>query len=777
MIPVSSTGVHCATPGTAGSVRPRDRRHRSAPPGCTRPPDRVLEAAYLALARHVQPLTRPPAERLDGPGEIFRADSRGSDRWHRQLLALLLRMWTYPGSRRRRWEIRPWASPGTVRSGHDAKTFADGNHPQTELITPAEALADWPWFAHLMPDVNACLFDRATLAAAARAIGPRCSSARIAEAYQALLAYEPTWERGRPGLAPVSTGPRRRGGSYYTPPLLAATLAHLALAPVLASCAGNPTKLLAVRICDPACGDGRFLLAAADCLARALHAAGWSLKAARAAVADRCLFGMDCDSLTVELCRLTLARWSDRASDPGSVDHVVVGDALLGDTPAHWPATFDVVLGNPPFLGQLRTHSARSPAARDALARQFPDAMGPYTDTAALFLLRAVHMTRPGGRVMLVQPQSLLAARDAGPVRRALMSRAVLGGLWITSARLFDCSVRVCAPLLIVRSPAERSPADSLSTALVPVWRGVSVPADLVRGSEARSAAGACSRARRPREIVHLSDRFGTWAPLAACAMGVPPVPDDVFQRTLAEICTATADFRDQYYALRQAAVEDDTLMPDRRGSYPRLITAGLIEPGRLMWGRRACRLFGRCWRAPRADLAMLAGRGAGAWLSARLVPKVLVATQTRVLEAAADPAGDCLPVTPVITVYPAPGVDVWEVAAAVLSPVAAVAAAWRCLGTGLSPGTMRVSASQLLALPAPRDMRPWREAADLLRTATDSDTPREHARRLETFGHLMCRACGLTPAASRRLVTWWQAALGSIRQHRAGSRALPLSR
>ena len=54
------------------------------------------------------------------------------------------------------------------------------------------------------------------------------------------------------------------------------------------------------------------------------------------------------------------------------------------------------------------------------------------------------------------------------------------------------------------------------------------------------------------------------------------------------------------------------------------------------------------------------------------MVPKVLVASQTKVIEAVVDEAGRAVPGTPVVSVEPTdPEVDVWHLAALLTSPVA----------------------------------------------------------------------------------------------------------
>ena len=74
-----------------------------------------------------------------------------------------------------------------------------------------------------------------------------------------------------------------------------------------------------------------------------------------------------------------------------------------------------------------------------------PHGGGPYADAAAEFLALAIRLTRPGGRVGFVLPQSLLSARDAAPIRRFVDERAALRWMWWSDDHVFDASVRVFA--------------------------------------------------------------------------------------------------------------------------------------------------------------------------------------------------------------------------------------------------------------------------------------------------------------------------------------------
>ena len=138
-----------------------------------------------------------------------------------------------------------------------------------------------------------------------------------------------------------------------------------------------------------------------------------------------------------------------------------------------------------------------------------------------------------------------------------------------------------------------------------------------------------------------------------AQSRGVPEVgwdlPADAL--VLGEVADATAGFRDQYYGFLDHLTDERP----RHGCAARLITTAMIDPGREAWAQQSVTIARRRRIAPWLDLASLdsADQRLGAWCRRLSVPKVLVATQTRVIEAVVDSTGDTVPMTPVIAVYP----------------------------------------------------------------------------------------------------------------------------
>lgn len=545
---------------------------------------------------------------------------------------------------------------------------------------------------------------------------------------------------------------RRRAGSYFTPAPVARGLVRHALA-------GGPRPDEVVL--DPACGAGVFLLAAVRAL-RSPGEPGAARPTAAACVAA--VRGCDTDPAAVAVARLALAWWA--WSDGGTVAWADPSDLRVGDglAAAHdggpAPAAATLVIGNPPFLTQLRQRTARSDRQRRALQQRFGVAAGGYVDTATLFLLAGLDAVVDGGRVVLVQPESMVVAAHGQAARAQLASRAELEALWVGGADVFAAGVRVCAPVL--RRTAQPAPRS------VQLLRGRHVEPDGRFDVDSPDRGAALTA--------------GTWAPILAAARGVPrSALGGAGRRTLADLATATAGFRDQFYGLAPYVIELAAPRPGdgavgRTGAVPPgfapLVTSGSITvegPGR---GDRPRRFNGVRYQRPAVDLQRLQVGDAAlhAWVTARLRPKVLVAAQAPVLRMAVDPRGELVPSVPVITVEPLDEDDLWLVAAVLGAPVVSLEVAHRCAGAGLSAAALRVSARQLLDLPVPDDDSAWRKAAGTLRRAVERATDAEPnavgvVPSLQgLLGPVMATAYGVPREAAEQAQRWWEGRCGRHR-------------
>jgi len=167
--------------------------------------------------------------------------------------------------------------------------------------------------------------------------------------YESLLEMHPDLDIGAGTfeLSIAAGNEQKTTGSYYTPDSLVLCLLDSALDPVLDEAAKQQdaeAAILNLKVCDPACGSGHFLIAAARRMAKRLASVRTgdeepspeALRHDLRRVIARCVYGVDVNPMAVELCKVAL--WME-ALEPGRplsfLDHRIrLGNSLLGVTPA-----------------------------------------------------------------------------------------------------------------------------------------------------------------------------------------------------------------------------------------------------------------------------------------------------------------------------------------------------------------------------------------------------------------------------------------------------------
>ena len=191
----------------------------------------------------------------------------------------------------------------------------------------------------------------------------------LGSVYESLLELHPllNTDAGAFDLASAAGNERKTTGSYYTPTSLIQVLLDSALDPVIEQALEEASRkaakdakdfekeksallaslreqaLLNLKVCDPACGSGHFLIAAAHRIAGKLaqvRAGGDepSPEETRRALRDiirNCIYGVDINPMAVELCKVNLWLESIEPGKPLSFldAHIQCGDSLVGVSP------------------------------------------------------------------------------------------------------------------------------------------------------------------------------------------------------------------------------------------------------------------------------------------------------------------------------------------------------------------------------------------------------------------------------------------------------------
>jgi methylase of polypeptide subunit release factors len=555
---------------------------------------------------------------------------------------------------------------------------------------------------------------------------------------------------GRAGAESKKTSRRRKQlGAFYTPMILADVLVELSLKPWL--------KERAPRACptilDPACGSGNLLIAAA----RELVRAGCSKTAIASA-----MHGVDIDPIAVSIARTRLAhflRLSPAAARQLS-RQVRVGDALFEK---NLQGAFDIVLGNPPFLNQLIGATVVDRRRAQKLVERFDGAVRGYADMASAFLLLGAQALKPGGRMAMIEPVSVLSAAHAHLVREGVGQLARLECIYFERQRWASASTHVAILAFAslqsrgavnVGSSVKKSGAQVKGKHALRAVHGIAatdIAATDITGHAARKNHGHSLRVLpSPALTLPWSAWQGRWSAAMAAHAGVPRMK----QRShgvIGDRARVAADFRDQYYGLRGA-------IKDSKSSHGlRIVTTGLIDWAHCMWGDRPVRLLGKVWKHPEANERTIADDPyMKDWLADAKRPKVLVAVQTKALEAVVDTTGHMAPSVPLIRVVPHKRADLWRILAVVLSPATSAEAWWRHAGAGLSPHALKLSAKQIAALPLPTNISAWNRAADVLEKLHHTvGAARE--KRIDEFAWLAMEASEVAQEERAALWAWWR--------------------
>jgi type I restriction-modification system DNA methylase subunit len=201
-----------------------------------------------------------------------------------------------------------------------------------------------------------------------------------------------------------------------------------------------------LRIVDPACGSGVFLVMAFDWLKAELMRCNSVLeKLGEGALFEpdseiltHNLFGVDVNEESVEIAKLSL--WIKTARH-GKVldsldDNFRVGDSLIEDSSyayrSHgfvWKEAFkevfdeggfDIVLGNPPYVRQERLKDLKP-----WLQGRFEVYHG-VADLYAYFFERGMRILKPGGRMGYISSSTFFKIKSGAPLRDFLCAKAAL---------------------------------------------------------------------------------------------------------------------------------------------------------------------------------------------------------------------------------------------------------------------------------------------------------------------------------------------------------------
>lgn len=306
------------------------------------------------------------------------------------------------------------------------------------------------------------------------------------------------------GLLGSGTSRRKRDGVFYTPEYVTRYICRSTIIPYLSRSGKASTpggladeyagdldalegRLRSIRILDPACGSGAFLIEAARTLldvheevrarrgppggavGRQTLEPGIADALARRVIRDN-IYGIDISRQSVEITKLSMFLLTASLYErlPDLADNIRVGNSLVSRTngehatfawekefPEVFPCTgmvrdesaggrpgfgFDIVIGNPPYVKhqdipykadiQLPRHSGMDLPAGFRIDGT--------TDLSGYFFYHAFRYLREGGMLGYISSETWLNSKYGKPLQRALLDNASIREITRASFNFFD---------------------------------------------------------------------------------------------------------------------------------------------------------------------------------------------------------------------------------------------------------------------------------------------------------------------------------------------------
>lgn len=228
----------------------------------------------------------------------------------------------------------------------------------------------------------------------------------------------------------------RLQGNYYTPDAAVTFI----IANTVAKCdiVANPR----LRVLDPACGCGYFLLQAYDILYQKFVQSresllelyphmDWSDAGIHTHIISHNLWGADIDESAAAITAVSLGLKHRALRKSGNI---VVYDSLRrpDKPPAEkirqlWSNRYDYVIGNPPYLSfGLRGTGKLEPQYREYLRKEYADSAEYKLSYYVLFIQRGIEMLKEDGQLSYIIPDSFLLGRYYSKIRRYIMENTFI---------------------------------------------------------------------------------------------------------------------------------------------------------------------------------------------------------------------------------------------------------------------------------------------------------------------------------------------------------------
>jgi len=251
-------------------------------------------------------------------------------------------------------------------------------------------------------------------------------------------------EKSKKGITVAQDAKKRKEqGIYYTPHFIVDYIVKNALGPVLDRCK-TINDLKKIKVLDPACGSGSFLIKALELINDKYQEFGGGDNVYnKIQILLENIYGVDLDPQAVEICRLNLLiNALDKRQKLPLLENIKNGNSLISGTdkelekyfgknwrdkkPFNWQEEFpdvfkqggfDVIIGNPPYV-VLDSDDDSLPFLRD----KYISSEGGKTNLYKAFIERSIKLLGENGHLGFICPSNYLSSADSKSLRKFILN-------------------------------------------------------------------------------------------------------------------------------------------------------------------------------------------------------------------------------------------------------------------------------------------------------------------------------------------------------------------
>lgn len=268
--------------------------------------------------------------------------------------------------------------------------------------------------------------------------------------YENYLGYR--LQKSRKGLSVSKDAKKRKeSGIYYTPDFIVDYIVKNTLKPILDKCK-TIEDLKRIKVLDPACGSGSFLIKALETIhAKYVEFGSRGDVWTKIDILLNNIYGVDLDPQAVEIARLNLLinALDTKMKLPSLADNIKRGNSLISDKKTspeafNWKEEFpevfkqggfDVIIGNPPWVftrGENFSDSEKKyfdkylAELKIIQSSQGRNIQSGKLNLYSLFLVKSLDLVKSDGLVGLIIPNNILRTTTFDIVRKFILDHTVI---------------------------------------------------------------------------------------------------------------------------------------------------------------------------------------------------------------------------------------------------------------------------------------------------------------------------------------------------------------